>query len=110
MFLCGMFEVERCKLGTGFPFHSEQFSQQKSMVQVTFLHAYFQIFYVVTNRYRCNILTYSISHNSNLQMQTLTSFLYAPFGLLVLHNPGVYTNGYSVYVCTLCVLGNGGLS
>ena len=77
MFLCGMFEVERCKLGTGFPFHSEQFSQQKSMVQVTFLHAYFQIFYVVTNRYRCNILTYSISHNANVQMQTLTLLLHA---------------------------------
>ena len=107
MFLCGMFEVERCKLGTWFPFHSEQFSQEKSMVQVTFLHAHFQIFYVVSNWYRCNILIYSISHNPNVQMQTLTPFLYAP---LVLRNPGEYTNGYSVYVRTLRVLENGGVS
>ena len=52
------------------------------MIQVAFLHAHFQIFYVVTNKNRCNTLTYSIFHNPNVQMQTLIPFLYAPSGCL----------------------------
>ena len=58
---------------------------------------------------RCNILTCSVVHSHLCTIKQEVEFICA-VGVMrymlidVLHNPGTYTNGYSVYVCPLCVL------
>ena len=71
---------------------------------------------VNTRGSRCNILTFTIFHNLNVQIESLTPFRYCPCMLCtyliyhVLHNPEVYTNILSISQYPFCVLENGGVS
>ena len=46
------------------------------------------------------------STTPHVKIETVAPFLYNHDVNGVLHSPGAYTNGYSIYLCPLCVLEN----